>query len=735
MRRSTILLATLVFLLVGAMAAAQLLVQPPPLRSRNAPDQFDARRAKERLVFILGKERPHPADSVADDEVRSRIVLSLRQMDIVPVVRDQFACNELYKDRGVSCARVRNVIATLGPPGSNALLINAHYDSVPAGPGASDDGIGVATLLGVADVLRHKALRRPVILLFNEGEELGLVGARAFLADPLSRNVGSLVNLDARGVRGPVNMFETSRPNAAAISWFAGAAGRPSANSLATDVYRLMPNYTDVNSFSERRWLMLNLAPVGNETRYHSPGDTVEALDPATLQHMGDQVLALAKAPPTGSVVAGNRIFMDVAGSALISLPLAAGVVLLILLLAGFATIAFASGGFVRSTVVVVGTIAGSTALAWASLAMLGMFRDGMFWRAYPIWVHSEAYAGVLLVGAALLASFGRPLATSQLRRTFWLLFLVIGALIGLAAPGGIVFFLVPPLLVGIGYVLGQRWKHAESIGAAAAILFLYLTWGEMLGVLEELLNDGPMWVFAPLGSLLLVPALIEGKRWIDAQSLRTAAGLPAALFLASSAAAAVAPAYSSDREQRFVIQHVTDGLRGKAWWSILNGGARLPASLGSGWARRKLPFSDAWRWVHSAPLDRRSKAPQLRIASIVRTGEQRTIVMRLFANGNNDIELIGPDDSKIRSSGSGTFVRRIDADSKGKYYIDCSGRSCDGATLELTTEHPGRLRLLLVGTRSVLPPFAGALLASRPKLARPQYSPDESLAFTPVDL
>ncbi len=66
-------------------------------------------------------------------------------------------------------------------------------------------------------MLKDRPLKRPVILLFNEGEELGLVGARAFLADPLSRNVDSLINLEARGVRGPANMFETSRPNAAPV--------------------------------------------------------------------------------------------------------------------------------------------------------------------------------------------------------------------------------------------------------------------------------------------------------------------------------------------------------------------------------------------------------------------------------------------------------------------------------------------------------------------------------------
>src|SRR5438270_11822166 len=181
-------------------------------------------------------------------------------------------------------------------------------------------------------MLKDQPLKRHVILLFNEGEELGLVGARAFLADPLSRNVDSLINLEARGVRGPVNMFETSRPNAAPIAIFAAAVKRPVANSLSTDVYRLMPNYTDVNSFSERGWLTLNLAPIGNETRYHSAGDDLAALDAATLQHMGDQTLALAETLATGTPHAENdqRILMDIAGRGLISLPLVAGAVLLL---------------------------------------------------------------------------------------------------------------------------------------------------------------------------------------------------------------------------------------------------------------------------------------------------------------------------------------------------------------------------------------------------------------------
>src|SRR5205823_9684438 len=128
----------------------------------------------------------------------------------------------------------------------------------------------------------------------------------------------------------------------APIRIFAAAVKHPMANSLSTDVYRLLPNYPDVNSFSERGWQTLNLAPIGNETRYHSPGDNVAALDPATLQHMGDQTLALTRALANGQPqVSGDRIFMDVAGRTLITLPMTFGVILLLVLLVALGAVAW----------------------------------------------------------------------------------------------------------------------------------------------------------------------------------------------------------------------------------------------------------------------------------------------------------------------------------------------------------------------------------------------------------
>jgi hypothetical protein len=737
MRRPTLLLALVLLALLGAMAAKAVLIDIPPVRAHPAAGEFDANRAKDRLAFLLGDQRPHPADTIADDLVRNKLVTLLQSMGLKPIVRNQVACNELYKARGVSCARVQNVIAVLGPPNGKAVLLNAHYDSVPMGPGAGDDGIGVATLLEVASVLRNQQLKRPVILLFNEGEELGLVGARAFLSDPLSRSVDSLINLEARGVRGPANMFETNHPDAAAIALYSQAVAHPVANSLGTDVYRLLPNYTDVNSFSERKWLTLNIAPIGNETRYHSAGDELAALDHRTLQHMGDQTLALTLALANGSApkVSGERIFMDLAGRTLISLPMVLGAALLVGLLAGFAWLSWRRGGLIAGSAVAVGTILGSAALSWVALAIIGAFRHGIFWRAYPLWTNLAVYASVILVGVVLLATIGRPRDTRQLTSVFWFIYLLLGGIIGLGAPGGIIFFIFPPLAALIGILASRWWKLAELIGAIVALVLVYITWGEMLALLEELLNQGPMWIFAILGSLVLLPLLIQAKPLIDKVRPRDAAAFCGALVLVGWAVSAVLPATSADRRQRFVIEHATNMVTRKAYWSVVNDHAPLPASYRAlgGWEWTKLPYIDRLRWVAPAPAVAATKAPTVEVISNAATADGRTTTFQLHSNGADRVVIMGTKDAQIRTAGVAGFVRPIDPQAQGNYQLVCSGRSCDGLTMQFTTEVKPRMGFTLIGSRAGLPAMAQPLVTGRPQFARPQYLPDETVTISRI--
>ena len=65
-----------------------------------------------------------------------------------------------------------------------ALLLSAHYDSVPSSFGVTDDGMGVASLLGVLRFVAHNQPRRTIIFNFNNNEEFGLFGAHAFVKHP-----------------------------------------------------------------------------------------------------------------------------------------------------------------------------------------------------------------------------------------------------------------------------------------------------------------------------------------------------------------------------------------------------------------------------------------------------------------------------------------------------------------------------------------------------------------------
>jgi hypothetical protein len=733
MRRATLIVCGVIVLVLAALAAKSALVSVPAVRTANGAGEFDAARAKARLGRILGDQRPHPADSPADDMVRARLVAELQAMGLKPIVRDQFACNGFERARAVACARVRNVIAILGPPTGKALLLSAHYDSVPVGPGASDDGIGVATLLEVASILKDRPLGRPVMLLFNEGEELGLIGARAFLSDPLSRNVDSLLNFEARGVNGPATMFETSTPNGAAIAVFAKAVRRPLASSMSTDVARLIPNGTDVMTYKERGWLTLNFAIVGNETRYHSPGDDLAGLDPRSLQHMGEQALAVASELSAGSPEPrGDRIFFDVLGRWFVQMPLPVGAVLLAGLLIAFAAIAWNRRAIMREPALLLGAIVVAVAAAWLAVIVVQMLFAGTWWRAHPEITFVAIYATALFAALAMLRTLGATARPEKLRPAFWLLFLLLGGAIALIAPGAIIYFLFPPALVLAGLVLRRWWPAAEIAGALAGLLVLYVTWGEMLAQLEQIFSPGPLWIVAPLASIMIVAVLMEAQPALQAARRSAVLAFAALLTLLGWGAAAAAPAYSHDHQQRFTIEHVTEFPSARSSWSILNDGASLPAAYSNlgPWKFGELPFSERKRWIAAAPRVAGVLPPSLEPIEVLRHGNARTIRVRLHSNGFERIALIAPEDARIEAAGIAGFVRPISGpDSAGKFAISCTGRSCDGVEIRLEQASAKPIDFTVIGSRNGLPPSAAPLLRARPANARPQYTPDETLA------
>jgi hypothetical protein len=274
--------------LVGISWLAIEVQKPPPALGVDAPaDIFSAGRAQA-IVAAIARE-PHPMGSTESKRVREVLGHSLKELGLAPQI-------QVPKDGSLP---LRNVLARLGgqgPHGKKALLLCAHYDSVSTGPGAGDNASGVAVVLETLRALiAGPRLDRDVIALFDDGEENGLLGARLFVDEhPWAKEVGVVINFDARGNSGPSFMFETSDHNGWLIYQYAQAVSQPLATSVSTDIYRTMPNTTDLTIFKQAGMAGLNFAFSAGLAYYHTAEDTPENLNPRTLQHQGENALAMA---------------------------------------------------------------------------------------------------------------------------------------------------------------------------------------------------------------------------------------------------------------------------------------------------------------------------------------------------------------------------------------------------------------------------------------------------------
>jgi hypothetical protein len=177
-----------------------------------------------------------------------------------------------------------------------ALLLSAHYDSVHTGPGAADDGASVAAILETLRVIKtHPPLQNDLICLFTDSEEAGLLGAQAFVEQrPWAKDIGLALNFEYRGNSGAFMMFETSLGNGKLIE---GLATVPflSATSLFYEVYKRLPNDTDLSVFKQRGIPGMNFSAIDGYTSYHTQLDRPEFLNQGSLQHEGDIMLTLVK--------------------------------------------------------------------------------------------------------------------------------------------------------------------------------------------------------------------------------------------------------------------------------------------------------------------------------------------------------------------------------------------------------------------------------------------------------
>ncbi len=399
---------------------------PPALGLDASPEQFSAARARAELAALLGDERPHPVGSAANKQVEARLVERLTALGLQPQVQATTGCSA----RWPACARVENVLARIDGATESSVLLMAHYDSVPTGPGAGDDGIGVATLIEVARVLRSAPQpHNSVVFVFTDGEEPGLFGAAAFFTDhPWAQDVQVVVNLEGAGSSGPALVVRGDPWSGAVIDTFRRVAPHALAFSVIAEVFKHMPNDDDFSVAVGAGKPGLDFATAGERNHYHTNRDTIANLNPASLQHHGDNVLPLVRALAEQDLSRGfaTPVYSTPAQSIWLSYTRNTGVALAvgIAIAMGFATWRRwqGLGPFSAALGTVALTVALVAVLEWFMLALADLLAGTrVAWPANPWPWRLIIYATPILALAAMRRLVHRVGFWNTLLAAWWL--------------------------------------------------------------------------------------------------------------------------------------------------------------------------------------------------------------------------------------------------------------------------------------------------------------------------
>ncbi len=649
---------------------------PPPLTA-TSPHAFSAYRARAELETLVGDGVAHPIGSTANARLRDAILLQLSQLGYETEVQSGFVCNKV-----AVCAIPSNIIARLHRDGAqssdHAVLLAAHYDSVPAGPGASDDAAGVATILQIAQILKTiPPTRHPIVLLVSDGEEAGLLGATLFVRDhPLAKTIDAAVNLEARGSSGASLMFETGSANSWLMSLYRSAIARPITDSVFYVAYKTLQNDTDFSVFKSAGWQGFNFAYIGDVRHYHTPLDNVAHADVRSVQHQGDNalasVLALANSD-AGSAPRGDAVYFDLFARALIKWPARDSVIAAVAILAsllletsllrrhGRVNIRQISWGCIG--VIASLTMAGAAGIAtWLALVELGKVPPlGQYsWIAHPAWMNMVCAA--LAAGAAA----GNSVWLAK-RAGFWgfwaaaVLLTAASALLQAALRPGLCF--VSLLSAGTAVIAVVPALRARAAGescwradiaalAPAWVLFaLMLPLASLLyGAIGSIAWPIDTLLFS-LGAMLLLPLLAAAT----ARLRRGIVLVSTALSFIGVTFTLLLPAYSQASPQRLNFAYVLDQDSHSAFWVAQPDSMKLPAALAQAAAFEKTPRplypGSGIRGFYAIAPWSSLPAPQLTLRAAIRQADGSTrYELHLHSpRGAPEIEVAFPSVADVR--------------------------------------------------------------------------------------
>ena len=505
--------------------------------SKTTPDLFYDGLFFNNVIKHIDQlsQGPRGVGDYFHDDAQRYIIRQLHKMNLKPVVHKSTTINPNHRN----AAPIRNILVKIpgSQPKGKDLLLLSHYDAAKAVSfGAGDDASGVAIILEAVAALQRNN-RKPVndiILLFTDAEELGLLGAHAFINEKINyHDIGLIINLEARGSNGPSMMWpETVGGNQAMIEAYEAAnVPMPATTSLHYEIYKLLPNDTDMTPFRKLAGINgYNLAFIGDHFNYHTALDNLERLSLNTLVHQTIQFHALLNhfADSDLSEMHSDQslVYFSLPQLGLFSYPVWINWVLLVITTLMLVwTLAFATKQKKHTTrQVFTGFLplfaAGAVAFGWSWLLLWLL---DVFYAAQQDIMQGFPYQGMVIMGALLISAgiwtftvYGRLQQHNKARSAAPLLLWVL-LLWPLAyyLPGS-GWLIWPVFLSACVYALSIKWpKLAEHLSPVMAVLSFILL-GALLVNLPVALGVGMLPTTAVLVVMILalfLPMISRIKR------------------------------------------------------------------------------------------------------------------------------------------------------------------------------------------------------------------------------
>lgn len=180
------------------------------------------------------------------------------------------------------------------PDGKGGVLVNAHYDSVSSGFGATDDGVGVVTVMQLIRYFssNRRQPKRGIVALLNNGEEDYLNGARAFAEHPMAKFTHTFLNLEGAGAGGRATLFRSTDTE---VTKAYQRSKYPFGSVVSGDAFQrgFIRSATDYEVFKDTLGMRgLDVAFMEPRARYHTNEDDARHSSKASLHHMLSAAIA-----------------------------------------------------------------------------------------------------------------------------------------------------------------------------------------------------------------------------------------------------------------------------------------------------------------------------------------------------------------------------------------------------------------------------------------------------------